>query len=142
MSKAKEGDTVKVHYKGTLEDGSVFDSSEGREPLEFTVGGGHVIKGFDVAVDGMVAGDKKTVNIPIDEAYGARDENLIIVLKRDQLPQDIEYSVGVHLQLQSPEGRIFNVLVKSFTDEEVTLDSNHPLAGEALTFDIELVSIA
>ena len=140
MSSAKSGDTVRVHYTGKLADGSVFDSSEGRDPLEFTVGSGQVIPGFDAAVAGMSPGDERSVTIPAADAYGDRKDDLMIVVERSQLPQDIEASVGQQLQL-SQEGRAFVVTVADVTDESITLDANHPLAGEDLTFDLHLVGI-
>lgn len=140
MSSAKSGDTVRVHYTGKLGDGSVFDSSEGRDPLEFTVGSGQVIPGFDAAVSGMSPGDERSVTIPAADAYGERKEDLMIVVERSQIPQEIDPSVGQQLQL-SQEGRAFVVTVADVTAENITLDANHPLAGEDLTFDLQLVAI-
>lgn len=140
MPSAKAGDTVRVHYTGKLEDGSVFDSSDGRDPLEFTVGTGQVIPGFEAAVSGMSPGEERSVTIPATDAYGDRKDDLVIVVDRTQLPPDIEPSVGQQLQL-SQEGRAFVVTIADVTPEKITLDANHPLAGEDLTFDLELVGI-
>ncbi len=141
MAQAQQGDTVKIHYTGTLEDGTVFDSSEGRDPLEFTLGSGQVIPGFDEAVTGMDSGEKKQVTIPADKAYGQRNEEMIIQAPRDQVPADINPEVGQQLQMAGPGGETVVVLVTEVTDAHITLDANPPLAGKDLTFDIELVSI-
>lgn len=140
MASAKSGDTVRVHYTGKLEDGSVFDSSDGRDPLEFTVGSGQVIPGFDQAVTGMSPGDERQVKISAAEAYGDRKDDLVIVVERAQLPPDIDPAVGQQLQL-SQEGRAFVVTVADVNERSITLDANHPLAGEDLTFDLQLVEI-
>jgi len=142
MKKAESGNTVKVHYTGKLNDGTVFDSSRDGSPLEFTVGSGHVIKGFDNAVSGMAVGEQKTVNIPADEAYGPIRDEMVLTVKREQLPKNIELKEGLHLQLSQPDGAVFNVMVTNLTEDSVTLDGNHPLAGKDLNFDIELVEIA
>lgn len=141
MSKAKKGDTVKVHYKGTLGDGTVFDSSEGREPLEFKLGEGRVIPGFELAVDGLTVGESRTVDIPCGEAYGERREELIQEVPRDQFPEDMNVETGQRLQLSLHDGQQMIVEVASITDAAVTLDANHPLAGKDLNFHIELVEI-
>lgn len=140
MAEAKAGDTVRVHYTGTLDDGSVFDTSRGREPLEFTVGAGQVIPGFDEAVTGMQPGEEKRVTIPADEAYGQRRPEMVGTVRREQFPPDIQPAVGQQLQM-SQQGQNFVVTVTGVTDDEVTLDANHPLAGENLTFQVELVEI-
>ena len=140
MASAKSGDTVRVHYTGKLDDGSVFDSSDGRDPLEFTVGSGQVIPGFDQAVAGMSPGDERQVKIPAAEAYGDRKDDLVIVVERAQLPPDIDPTVGQQLQL-SQEGRAFVVTVADVNEQNITLDANHPLAGRDLTFDLQLVDI-
>ncbi|HSK21470.1 MAG TPA: peptidylprolyl isomerase [Longimicrobiales bacterium] len=140
MASAKSGDTVRVHYTGKLEDGSVFDSSDGRDPLEFTVGSGQVIPGFDQAVAGMSPGEEREVKIPAAEAYGDRKDDLVIVVERSQLPPDIDPDVGQQLQL-SQEGRAFVVTVADVNEQNITLDANHPLAGEDLTFELQLVEI-
>ena len=141
MTQAKSGDTVRIHYTGTLDDGSTFDSSEGRDPLEFTLGSGQVIPGFDVGVTGMKIGDKKTINIPCVEAYGELDPNARQDIPRDSIPADIPLDIGTQLQMQAPDGQAMMVTVAEVTDENVTLDANHPLAGKDLTFALELVSI-
>ncbi|MBR9988987.1 MAG: peptidylprolyl isomerase [Gemmatimonadetes bacterium] len=137
---AKSGDTVRVHYTGKLEDGSVFDSSHGRDPLEFTVGSGQVIAGFDQAVAGMKPGDEREVTIPAENAYGDRKDELVIVVERSQLPPDIDPDVGQQLHLKQ-DGQAFVVMVAAVQPESITLDANHPLAGEALTFELKLVEI-
>lgn len=142
MSQAKSGDTVKIHYTGTLEDGTEFDSSAGREPLEFALGGGQVIPGFDSAVDGMAVGENKTVTIPAGEAYGDRHDQLVQEVPKSALPSEMEPSVGMQLQSQSPDGQVMNLVITEVADESVTVDANHPLAGQELTFAIELVEIA
>ena len=141
MTQAKSGDTVRIHYTGTLDDGTQFDSSAGRDPLEFALGGGQVIPGFDSAVDGMAVGDSKTVTIPPEEAYGQRHEQLVQQVSRSALPDEIEPAVGMQLQSQSPEGQVMMLVVTEVEEESITVDANHPLAGQALTFDIELVEI-
>ena len=141
MTQAKSGDTVRIHYTGTLDDGTQFDSSAGRDPLEFALGGGQVIPGFDNAVDGMTVGDSKTVTIPPEEAYGQRHEQLVQQVSRSALPDEIEPAVGMQLQSQSPEGQVMMLVVTEVEEEAITVDANHPLAGQALTFDIELVEI-
>lgn len=141
MTQAKSGDTVRIHYTGTLEDGTQFDSSDGRDPLEFALGGGQVIPGFDSAVDGMAVGDSKSVTIPPDEAYGQRHEQLVQQVPKTTLPEDMEPSVGMQLQSQGPEGQVMNLVVTEVEDDAITVDANHPLAGQALTFAIELVEI-
>lgn len=141
MTTAKSGDTVKIHYTGTLDNGTQFDSSAGREPLEFALGGGQVIPGFDKAVDGMAVGESKTVTIPAEEAYGQRHEQLVQEVPKTALPDEMEPSVGMQLQSQSPDGQVMNLVVTEVADESITVDANHPLAGQALTFAIELVAI-
>lgn len=140
MAAAKAGDTVRVHYTGRLEDGEVFDSSQGRQPIEFQLGSGQVIAGFESAVTGMEPGQSRTVTIPANEAYGPhRDENVVSV-PRTQFPDDIEPSVGQQLQM-SQGGQVYRVTVTDVGDETVSLDANHPLAGRDLTFELELVEI-
>jgi peptidylprolyl isomerase len=141
MAIAKSGDTVRIHYTGTLNDGTQFDSSSGREPLEFALGGGQVIPGFDSAVDGMTVGESKKVTIAPDDAYGQRHEQLVQQVPRDILPEDMEPAVGMQLQSQSPDGQTMNLTVTEVLEETITVDANHPLAGHALTFAIELVEI-
>jgi FKBP-type peptidyl-prolyl cis-trans isomerase 2 len=141
MQQAKSGDTVKVHYSGRLTDGTTFDSSEGRDPLEFKVGNGDVIKGFDDGVNGMSVGEKKTLHIPADEAYGPKDENRVVEFPRTNFPPDLEPEVGMQLNMSSGQGQVFPVTIVEVSDEVVILDANHPLAGQDLIFDIELVHI-
>ena len=141
MSQAKSGDTVRIHYTGTLDDGTEFDSSAGRDPLEFALGGGQVIAGFDNAVDGMTVGEQKSVTIPPEQAYGDRHEQLVQEVPKSALPDEIAPQVGMQLQSQSPEGHVMNLVVTEVRDESITVDANHPLAGQALTFAIELVEI-
>lgn len=138
---ATNGDTVRIHYTGTLEDGTRFDSSEGREPLEFTLGSGQVIPGFDAGVAGMEPGQTKTIQIPAAEAYGPRREEMMLQVGAEQFPEGMEPEVGQQLQLNQPDGQAVVVRVAEVTDEGVTLDANHPLAGEDLTFELTLAEI-
>lgn len=138
---AEDGNTVKVHYTGTLEDGSVFDTSVGGEPLEFTLGEGQVITGFDNAVRGMQVGQSKTVTIPVDEAYGQYRDDLVLVVERSQLPQEREPEIGQELYMQQANGSIITVVIIELTETTATLDANHRLVGEDLTFEIELIEI-
>ncbi len=141
MQQVKTGDTVRVHYHGRLENGQTFDSSEGRDPLEFTVGAGMVIKGFDSGVLDMKPGEKKTLNIPVEEAYGPKSDEMIMDYPKANIPADLNISVGMDLQMSNPQGQVFQVKVAAIGSEFITLDANHPLAGEPLIFDIELVEI-
>jgi peptidylprolyl isomerase len=141
MTQAKSGDTVRIHYTGTLEDGTQFDSSDGRDPLEFALGGGQVIPGFDSAVDGMTVGESKSVTIEPDQAYGQRHEQLVQEVPKSALPEEMEPATGMQLQSQSPDGQVMNLVVTEVRDDSITVDANHPLAGQALTFAIELVEI-
>lgn len=138
--RAKAGDTVRVHYTGTLNNGMPFDSSEGREPLEFTLGTGAVIAGFDDAVTGMAVGETKTVTIPAAEAYGARREEMLLRIPRAQVPPNVSPEVGQQLRIGRGADAL-DVVVREATDEVLVLDANHPLAGEDLTFELELVEI-
>ncbi len=142
MQQVKKGDTVKVHYHGKLTDGTTFDSSEGRTPLEFEVGGGMVIPGFDEGVTGMAVGEKKTITIPADQAYGPRMEEMIMEFPRDRFPADMAPEEGMQLQMSNSQGQQFPVVVVEVKEDVVVLDANHPLAGEVLIFDLELVDIA
>ena len=137
----KVGDKVKVHYKGTLDNGEVFDSSEGKDPLEFEVGAGQVIKGFEEGLVGMEPGDKKELKIPPEKAYGNRMDKLIQKVPKDMVPENVELKEGAVLTLQAPTGQVIPAKVVSFTDAEVTLDLNHPLAGKTLHFHIKVVEI-
>ncbi len=141
MATAKNGDTVRVHYTGRLEDGTVFDSSAGRDPLEFTLGTGQVIGGFDEAVSGMHEGEERAARIPADDAYGQRRDDLVLEMPRQQIPEDLDLELGMRLELRQQDGNAVPVTVTDIADESVTLDANHPLAGKDLTFELELVSI-
>lgn len=141
MQQVKSGDKVKVHYHGKLTSGETFDSSQGREPLEFEVGSGMVIKGFDDGVTGMKVGDKKTINIKVEDAYGEINPDMLIEYPRSQFPEHIELKEGTDLMMSSASGQQFQVKIAEIKDEVVVLDANHPLAGEELIFDIELVEI-
>jgi peptidylprolyl isomerase len=141
LSKAKDGDTVKVHYTGTLENGEVFDTSQEREPLEFQLGQGQLIPGFENAVIGMSEGDSTKVDIPSDEAYGEVRDDLVINVPKDQLPEDVEPKVGMQLQVNQQNGEPIPVRITEIKDEELILDANHPLAGKNLTFEIELLEV-
>ncbi|MVA97062.1 peptidylprolyl isomerase [Nitratireductor sp. CAU 1489] len=141
MAEVKSGDVVRIHYTGKLTDGTEFDSSDGREPLEFEVGSGQIIPGLDNHVTGMSVGDKSTVTIPAEEAYGPRDQNQVQALPRTQIPDTIELSVGTRLQASTPDGQPVGLTVVELTDDTVTVDANHPLAGQDLVFDVEVVEI-
>ncbi len=139
MTEVRRGDNVKVYYTGTLEDGTVFDSSAGKDPLEFAVGSGQVIAGFDEAMLGMKVGEKKTVNIPVEKAYGKRNEEMLITAPIEQVPPDLAPEVGMMLEVGGANGEIMRVKVVEINDKNIVLDANPPLAGEALTFVVELV---
>jgi FKBP-type peptidyl-prolyl cis-trans isomerase 2 len=141
IQQAKTGDTVKVHYTGRLQDGTVFDTSVGSEPLEFTLGQGQVIPGFEQAVIGMQVGESKTVTIPVDQAYGPYYDDMILEVNRDELPDDLEPEVGMQLQMNQGDGGIIIVTITEVSETTIKIDANHPLAGQDLTFDIELVDI-
>ena len=141
MSQAKSGDTVKVHYHGKLTDGTTFDSSEGREPLEFEIGSGMVIAGFDEGVTGMAEGEKKTIQIPADEAYGQKQDDLLMEFPRDRFPAEMVPEVGMQLNMSNGQGQNFPVVIREVREDTVVLDANHPLSGEDLTFDLEMVEI-
>jgi peptidylprolyl isomerase len=142
MSQVKTGDTVQIHYKGTLEDGSVFDSSEGREPLEFTVGSGQIIPGLDAALPGMEVGDTQVVEVPADQAYGPEHPEARQSVPRSDIPAEIPLEIGTQLSARNENGQDMTLTVFEVSDTHVVLDANHPLAGKDLTFDIELVAIA
>ncbi|MDA8170415.1 MAG: peptidylprolyl isomerase [Nitrospiraceae bacterium] len=140
--KAHSGDTVKVHYTGKFDDGSVFDSSKDREPLQFTLGKGGLIKGFEEAVEGMAEGEAKAVKIPSDKGYGLRMEELVFKVKKEVFPPAIEKKIGALLELRQPDGGIMEVQISDITEDCVVLDGNHPLAGKDLLFEIEVVEIS
>ncbi|WP_099865371.1 FKBP-type peptidyl-prolyl cis-trans isomerase [Pararhizobium haloflavum] len=141
MTKAKSGDTVRIHYTGTLTDGTQFDSSEGRDPLEFTLGTGQIIQGLDAQVEGMEVGTKDKVTIPADQAYGPRNPQNIQQVPRDQIPQEVNVQPGAQLQARTQDGNTVMLTVVEASDEHVTVDANHPLAGQDLVFAVELVEI-
>jgi len=142
MARAKTGDTVKVHYTGKLDDGTVFYTSIGRKPVEFTIGGELIIPALEQAVVGMSLGESRTAKIPADDAYGPHREDLVRTIERSNFPEKLEPEVGQRLNLSDTKGREIMVTVTDFTESSVTLDANHPLAGEDLVFDIQLVEIA
>lgn len=142
MQQVKSGDTVKVHYHGRLADGTTFDSSEGRDPLEFKVGSGMVIAGFDNGVTGMSVGEKRTVQIPAEDAYGSKNPDMIVEFPKGQFPEGMKPEAGMQINMTSGEGQVIPVVITEVKEDTVMLDANHPLAGEALTFDIELVEIS
>lgn len=142
MTQATAGCTVSIHYTGTLDDGSTFDSSEGLDPLTFQMGEGQIIQGLEAALEGMAVGETKTVTIPAEQAYGPRHAEAVQEVPRDMIPDHIPLDLGTSLQLQTPNGSMMPVTVTAVTDEAVTLDANHPLAGQALTFAVEVVEIA
>ena len=141
MQQAKKGDTVRVHYTGKLTTGEQFDSSAGREPLEFEVGAGMMIKGFDDAVVGMAIGDKKTINIQPNEAYGERNDQMVIDFPRSNFPDDMTPEIGMQLMMNNSAGQQFPVTIVEVKEDMVILDANHMLAGKELVFDIEMVEI-
>jgi len=142
MKQAQKGDNVQVHYTGKLNDGSVFDSSQGREHLAFTVGAGQMIPGFDKAVVGMTTGDKQTITIPSAEAYGERREDLVVAIPAENIPEDMNPQVGDRFAINQPDGQQIPVVVTALDAEKITLDANHDLAGKDLIFDIEMVEIS
>jgi FKBP-type peptidyl-prolyl cis-trans isomerase 2 len=142
MAEAKQGDEVKVHYTGKLDDGTVFDSSQGRDPIGFTVGSGEVIPGFEEAVVGMEVGDKKTIKIESENAYGPRREDMVVTVDRDKFPEDVEPEEGQRFQVGSEQGQAIPAVVTDVTGDKITLDANSPLAGKDLTFEIELVEVS
>lgn len=141
MAKAQEGDLVRVHYTGKLEDGTVFDTSEDREPLEFKIGEQKVIPGFEQAVAGMEPGEKKTVELTPEQAYGPHREDMVMEMDRDEVPDNVDPEVGQQLQLRLQSGQTVPVLITDISDGAVTIDANHPLAGKTLVFEIELVDV-
>lgn len=141
MSEAKSGDTVRINYSGKLTDGTMFDSSEGREPLEFQLGSGQIISGLDREVEGMKVGDRQTVTIPAEEAYGPHDAAKVQQIPRSALPPELEPQAGMQLQAQTPQGGQVALVITAIDEQEITVDANHPLAGRDLVFDIEIVEI-
>jgi peptidylprolyl isomerase len=141
MGQAKLGDTVKVHYTGKLDDGTVFDSSAERDPLQFSIGEGLVIPGFEQAVVGMTPGESKRTNISADEAYGPYRPELVMVVEKERIPTDVSVEVGQMLQISQSNGQAIPVVVTEVSDSQITLDANHPLAGQELIFEIQLVQI-
>ena len=141
MRQARQGDTVTVHYRGTLTDGTEFDSSAGRSPLEFTIGAGQVVPGFENAVTGMREGEKKTATFDAGQAYGERRDDLLLSVSRDQLPEGAKVAVGDTLELGLANGESVPVQIAELTETTLTLDANHPLAGKDLTFELELMKI-
>jgi len=139
--KVKKGDTIQVHYTGKFEDGEEFDSSLNRQPLQFEVGAGRVIKGFEDAVIGLQAGEKKTVAVSAEDAYGSFDENLLIEIPKKNVPEGVTPEVGMRLQLVNQQGQAAHVVVTEILDKTVRLDANHPLAGKTLVFDLEVLEI-
>jgi peptidylprolyl isomerase len=142
MTQAKPGDKLRVHYTGTLDDGTVFDTSEGRQPLEFTLGSGEIIPGLDAGVTGMAVGETRSVRIEPGEAYGEHDATRVQAVPLDSVPDHIPTETGTQLQVQTSSGQVMNVTVAGRTESELLLDANHPLAGKTLTFEVELVEIA
>ncbi|MFH2122065.1 MAG: peptidylprolyl isomerase [Pseudomonadota bacterium] len=141
MTQAKKGSKVKVNYTGKLVDGTVFDSSDGREPLEVVLGSGHVIQGFDEALVGMGLGEKKTVTIPVEKAYGDHDPKMVMEVPIEQVPPDFSPEIGQKLEVGGANGEIVIVTVREINDTHIYLDANPPLAGQELIFDLELVAI-
>lgn len=139
MRKVQDGDSIRVHYKGSLEDGTQFDSSEGRDPLEFTVGSGQLIPGFEKGVIGMETGSTKTLTIQPDDAYGQRHQEMIVTVGKGEFPESITPEVGLPLQLNGPDEQPINAVITEINDNDVVIDANPPLAGKTLIFDIELV---
>jgi len=141
MSQLKQGDSVKVHYTGTLADGSVFDSSEGRDPLDFTFGAGQVIPGLESGREGMTVGEKRVVEVPADQAYGPVHTEARRAVPREEIPEEIPMEVGTQVHAHNEEGQVMTLTIFEITETHVVLDANHPLAGKDLTFAVELVAI-
>ena len=142
MTQAKPGDTLHIHYTGRLDDGTVFDSSEGRDPLSFELGSGQIIPGLDAGVTGMAVGETRTVRVEAEDAYGPHHPERVQAVDRAAVPDHIPTEPGTQLQVQTQDGQALNVVVAEVTETEVILDANHPLAGKALTFEVELVAVA
>jgi peptidylprolyl isomerase len=141
MSQAKQGDTVQVHYTGKLEDGTIFDSSRSRHPLQFTIGKGQVIEGVEQAVAGMNLGESKIAVVPMEKGYGPRRDEMVVTVNRTQFPSDVDPQVGQRLEITQADNQNILVTVTDASEGTITLDANHPLAGRTLTFDLELVGI-
>ena len=141
MSKVKNGDTVKIHYTGKRKDGELFDTSREQQPLEFTVGNGEIMSGLENSIMGMEAGDTKSIEVPPEEAFGTRQEELVVEIMKSNLPDNIEPYLGQRLQMRNPNGNVIDVAIIEIKEETITLDANHPLAGHTLFFDLELVEI-
>ena len=141
VEKAESGDTVRLNYTGTLEDGTVFDSSGGREPIEFVIGAGAVIPGLDKGVIGMAMSETKTITIPMEEAYGPKNPNMIMKAPKDKLPPEMGLEIGQQLESRQPDGRVMYATIIEVDEDSVTLDANHPLAGKTLIFEVEIVEI-
>jgi peptidylprolyl isomerase len=141
MTQVKDGDTVKIHYTGRLDDGTTFDTSAGNDPLEFTVGSHDVIPGMESALIGMEPGNEKTITIPSDDAYGPYHDEMVVTVERSEFPEEMEIEVDQQLSVMLEDDQSIIVTIAEITDDVVTLDANHPLAGEDLTFDIQLVEI-
>ncbi len=141
MPKAEKGNKVTIHYRGTLEDGTEFDSSHDGQPLEFTLGEGMVISGFENAVEGMESGEKKEISIPPEEAYGEPREDLVVQMDREQIPDNVDLELGGALRVRTEDGHTVTVIVADLSDDSVVLDGNHPLAGKTLNFELELVGV-
>ncbi len=137
----ENGQKVKIHYTGTLDDGNQFDSSAGRDPLEFEMGAGMVIPGFETGVKDMAVGEKKSIYIPVAEAYGEKREEMMMEFERAQLPEGLEPEVGMGLQMQGPQGQPLSVRITAVAEATITIDANHPLAGQNLNFELELVEV-
>jgi peptidylprolyl isomerase len=141
MTKVENGNTVKVHYTGKLDNGDVFDSSQNKDPLQFQIGGGQVIKGFEAAILGLGVGEKTTTTIPPEEAYGPYNDKMIMNVEKKQFPENLTLTLNQQLQIPQENGATVIVTVTDIQDDMVTLDGNHPLAGKTLIFDLELVEI-
>jgi len=142
MTQVKNGDAVKIHFTGTLADKTIFDSSFDRDPLEFTIGSGHVFPGLEQGIIGMKSGDKKTITLPPEEAFGKKQQELIVNLEKSEFPQNTPFAVGLQLQIRGKDGFVADIRITDMTEDTVTVDANHPLAGETLIFDIELLDIS
>jgi peptidylprolyl isomerase len=141
MAEIKQGDTVRIHYTGRLSDGSVFDTSDGRDPLEFAYGEGQVIAGLESGMEGMSVGDKRIIEVPADQAYGPVHDAARRAVPREDIPEEVPLDLGTQVHAHNEEGQVMTLTIFEVTETHVVLDANHPLAGKDLTFDIELISI-